>query len=181
MALTHSTMVALGSIAPDFQLLNPAKETLVSRDELRKTKGLLVIFMCNHCPYVKHLISGLKQFAIDYATSEIGIVGISSNDVASYPDDAPELMAKLDLGFPYLYDETQAVARAYDAVCTPEFYLYDADLKLVYRGQFDDSRPGNDVPVSGRDLRDAMNQLLNDGEISTQQKPGMGCNIKWRR
>lgn len=180
MALTHSTMVTLGSTAPDFELPNPATGSLHSRDELKKAKGLLVIFMCNHCPYVKHLLTGLKQLAVDYADSEIGIVGISSNDIDAYPEDAPELMATLNPGFLYLYDETQAVAKAFDAVCTPEFYLYDGDLQLVYRGQFDDSRPGNNIAVSGQDLRNAMNQVLSGGEINKQQKPGMGCNIKWR-
>lgn len=179
MALTASTMVPLGTLAPDFRLLEPATGRYVARDEVKKTRGLLVIFMCNHCPYVKHILPGLTQFAADYADCEIGIVGISSNDVNNYPDDAPDLMAKLAPGFPYLYDETQAVAKAYDAVCTPEFYLFNEKLALVYRGQFDDSRPRSDVPITGDDLRAAMDNLLAGRAISEVQKPGMGCNIKW--
>lgn len=179
MALTASTMIPLGTSAPDFRLPDPATGKIVSRDEVKKNKGLLVIFMCNHCPYVKHILPALKQFARDYANSEIGIVGISSNDATNYPDDAPELMAKLEPGFPYLYDESQAVAKAYDAVCTPEFYLFDAQLALVYRGQFDDSRPRTDIEVTGKDLRTAMDNLLAGKPISAEQKPGMGCNIKW--
>lgn len=179
MALTASTMVPLGTSAPDFRLLNPATGKFVSRDEVKKSKGLLVVFMCNHCPYVKHILPGLQQFARDYARSDIGIVGISSNDVKNYPDDGPDLMAKLNPGFPYLYDETQEVAKVYDAVCTPEFYLFDAQLALVYRGQFDDARPRSDIEVTGKDLRAAMDNLLAGKPVSPEQKPGMGCNIKW--
>ncbi len=180
MALTASTMIPLGEKAADFNLLDPASGSMISLSAVKKSRGVLVIFMCNHCPYVKHILPALREFAQDYRNSDIGIVGISSNDVDNYPDDAPELMAKLALGFPYLYDESQAIAKAYDAVCTPEFYLYDGDLKLVYRGQFDDSRPGNDMPVTGSDLRAAMDALLAGTAIPTEQKPGMGCNIKWK-
>ena len=180
MSLTASTMLPLGTIAPKFNLPCPATNKHVSIDDAKKSKGLLVVFMCNHCPYVKHILPGLKQFAVDYSKSDIGLVAISSNDVENYPADAPELMAELDIGMAYLYDETQAVAKAYDAVCTPEFYLFDGDLKLVYRGQFDDSRPGNGMAVSGKDVRAAMDALLNGAEINKQQMPGMGCNIKWK-
>lgn len=180
MALTASTMIPLGTLAPDFNLPNPATGKLVSRDALKQSKGLLVIFMCNHCPYVKHLLGGIRKIALDYANSNIGIVGISSNDVENYPQDGPDLMAELELGFPYLYDETQEVAKAYDAVCTPEFYLFDENLALVYRGQFDDSRPGNKIDVSGEDVRAAMDSLIAGQIISAAQKPGMGCNIKWK-
>lgn len=180
MALTASTMVPLGTKAPDFNLYHPATGDFVTRDEVKKSRGLLVIFMCNHCPYVKHILDGLREFARDYADSAIGIVGISSNDVENYPDDGPEHMAKLEPGFPYLYDETQEVAKAYDAVCTPEFYLFDAELALVYRGQFDDSRPKSDIPVTGSDLRAAMDAVIAGRELSADQKPGMGCNIKWK-
>lgn len=180
MARTPSTMVQLGSPAPDFNLLNPATDKFVTRDELRKEKGLLVIFMCNHCPFVKHILTGLRDLGSDYRNSDIGLVAISSNDVANYPDDAPEKMPELNLGFAYLYDETQQVAKAYDAACTPDFFLYDGNLKLVYRGQFDGSRPGNDVPVTGEDLRRAMDCLIKGEQVPTDQTPSLGCNIKWK-
>ena len=180
MARTLSTMVELGSAAPDFDLLDTTTNTQVSRDALLKPKGLLIIFMCNHCPFVKHILDGLRALGRDYKASDIGLVAISSNDVANYPEDAPEKMPQLQLGFPYLYDETQAIAKAYDAVCTPDFFLFDDQLKLVYRGQFDESRPGNEQPVTGKDLREAMECLLNGLEISDQQVPSLGCNIKWK-
>lgn len=180
MARTPSTMIDLGSSAPDFALLDPASGKTIARDQLKKPKGLLVIFMCNHCPFVKHILDGLRSLGNDYRNSDIGLVAISSNDAANYPEDAPEKMPALNLGMTYLYDETQAVAKAYDAACTPDFFLYDGDLKLVYRGQFDGARPGNDVAVSGEDLRKAMNALLAGSAISTQQIPSLGCNIKWK-
>ena len=180
MARTPSTMVELGSLAPNFNLLNPATGTHVARDSLKKSKGLLVIFMCNHCPFVKHIMEGLNSLARDYKNTEIGLVAISSNDVASHPEDAPEKMVQLGLDMTYLYDETQQVAKAYDAACTPDFFLYDGNLTLVYRGQFDASRPGNDVPVTGKDLRTAMDNLLAEKTIATEQTPSLGCNIKWK-
>lgn len=180
MARTPSTMVDLGSSAADFRLLDPATNTQVARDELRKSKGLLVIFMCNHCPFVKHILDGLRSLGSDYGNSDIGLVAISSNDAQQYPADAPEKMPELNLGITYLYDETQEVAKAYDAACTPDFFLYDANLQLVYRGQFDESRPGNDVPVTGKDLRAAMDALLEGKEISANQVASLGCNIKWK-
>ncbi|MGM8226930.1 thioredoxin family protein [Cellvibrio sp. ARAG 10.3] len=180
MARTPSTMVALGSAAADFRLLNPANNQQVARDDLRKSKGLLVIFMCNHCPFVKHILEGLRALGRDYHNSEIGLVAISSNDAEQYPDDAPEKMPQLNLGITYLYDETQQVAKAYDAACTPDFFLYDGDLQLVYRGQFDDARPGNDIPVTGKDLRAAMDALLEGKSVSPNQVPSLGCNIKWK-
>ena len=180
MARTPSTMVALGSTAADFRLPNPANNQRVVRDDLRKSKGLLVIFMCNHCPFVKHILDGLRALGRDYQNSDIGLVAISSNDAQNYPDDAPEKMPQLNLGITYLYDETQAVAKAYDAACTPDFFLYDGNLQLVYRGQFDDSRPGNDIPVTGKDLRAAMDALLEGTEVSAEQVPSLGCNIKWK-
>jgi thiol-disulfide isomerase/thioredoxin len=180
MARTPSTMVELGSIAPDFSLLEPATGKQLSRDQLRKSKGLLVMFICNHCPFVKHLLDGLRDLSRDYVNSEIGLVAINANDATQYPDDAPEKMPELNLGFAYLYDESQAVAKAYDAACTPDFFLYDGDMKLVYRGQFDGSRPGNDAPVTGEDLRAAMNALLEGKAISQNQQPSLGCNIKWK-
>lgn len=180
MARTLSTMVELGSPAPDFDLLDTATGNFATRDSLRKSKGLLVVFMCNHCPFVKHILAELKNLGRDYRNSDIGLAAISSNDVANYPDDAPEKMSELNPGFAYLYDETQQTAKAYDAVCTPDFFLFNGDLKLVYRGQFDDSRPGNDVPVTGKDLRAAMDCLLADKEVSSAQTPSLGCNIKWK-
>lgn len=180
MARTLSTMVELGSSAADFDLLDTTTGNFLTRDSLLKSKGLLVIFMCNHCPFVKHILPGLRTLGQDYRNGDIGLVAISSNDVANYPDDAPEKMPELNLGFAYLYDETQQVAKAYDAVCTPDFFLFDGDLKLVYRGQFDEARPGNDVPVTGKDLRTAMDCLVRGQEIPTTQTPSLGCNIKWK-
>jgi len=173
-------MLPLGTKAPDFSLLDPASNRKLSLADLRKPGGLLVVFMCNHCPYVKHIIPGLKSLAKDYRESTLGLSAISSNDIDNYPEDAPHLMAELGLGIPYLYDESQQVAKAYHAVCTPEFYLFNGQLELVYRGQFDDSRPGNAIEVSGRDLRAAMEALLSGEAIDSQQQPGMGCNIKWK-
>lgn len=180
MALTPSTMVSLGSIAPDFELPDPRNGQTIALSDLACDKGLLVMFICNHCPFVKHVEPGLIQLARDYAGKGIDIVAISANDVVSHPDDSPEKMAKKGYSFPYLHDESQAVAKAYDAACTPDFFLFDSDRKLVYRGQFDDSRPGNDVPVTGTDLRAAMDALLAGRQPSTDQKPSIGCNIKWR-
>jgi len=180
MSLTPSTMVALGSPAGDFNLFDPVANMLLSRDQLAKKKGLLVIFMCNHCPFVKHIVVGLQALGRDYAASDIGLVAINSNDAANYPADSPENMVKLELGFPYLYDETQAVAKAYKAACTPDFFLFNGSLELVYRGQFDDSRPGSGAVVNGTDLRKALDALLQNKEISKQQIPSIGCNIKWK-
>lgn len=180
MARTPSTMVELGSPAAAFNLLDPTTNTWISTEAVAQPKGLVVIFMCNHCPFVKHILDGLRQLGSDYATSGIGIVAINSNDAEKYPDDAPEKMPELKLNFPYLYDETQAVAKAYDAACTPDFFLYNADLQLVYRGQFDDARPGSDIPVTGKDLRAAMDCLLEGRDIAENQVPSLGCNIKWK-
>jgi thiol-disulfide isomerase/thioredoxin len=145
---------------------------------------MLVMFICRHCPFVKHLEKGLAQLGRDYNGSGVGIVAISSNDAANYPDDAPESLAEqahtVGFSFPYLYDETQEVARAYGAACTPDFFLFDEGLKLVYRGQFDDSRPGSGIPVTGRDLRAAMDALIAGQPISPEQHPSLGCNIKWK-
>lgn len=180
MALTPSNMIELGSPAPDFELPDPKTGHNLSLSEAAGNKGLLVMFICNHCPFVKHIEAGLVQLGQDYSDSGIAIVAISSNDVVSHPDDSPEKMAEKPYPFPYLYDETQAVAKAYDAACTPDFFLYDGSLKLVYRGQFDDSRPGNDTPVTGKDLRAAMDALLAGKPPLAEQKPSIGCNIKWR-
>lgn len=183
MALTESTMLELGTTAPDFALTDVVTGKMVRRDDFRGQKGLLVMFICTHCPYVKHIEKGLAQLGSDYA-GKLGVVAISSNDAQNYPDDSPEGLKKqaLRMGFrfPYLYDETQAVARAFDAACTPDIYLFDKDLKLVYRGQFDSSRPSNNVPVTGQDLRAALDAVLRDEKPSTDQKASIGCNIKWK-
>ena len=176
-------MLPLGTPAPDFQLLD-TQGRLVSRRDFSNHKGLLVVFMCNHCPYVIHLRSALAQLGRDYLPRGIAMVGISSNDVERYPQDGPAKMAAeaalAGYTFPYLYDADQTVARAYHAACTPDIFLFDAAEKLVYRGQFDDSRPGNGLPVTGKDLRAALDALLAGRTISIQQTPSVGCNIKWK-
>lgn len=182
MARTQSTMLPLGTHAPDFSLPDTDGST-VSRDDFVGKRGLLVIFLCNHCPYVKHVADGLKQLADDYLPKGIAVVGVSSNDAASYPDDSPEKMKQEKLArgyaFPYLFDETQEVARAYHAACTPDFFLFDGSHRLVYRGQMDDSRPSNGRPVTGTDLREAIDRLLADKPPLEHQTPSLGCNIKW--
>jgi peroxiredoxin len=183
MALTPSTMLSLGTTAPDFTLPDTNGKT-VSLADFKDKPALLVIFICNHCPYVKHIRAGLAQLASDYLPRGVGIVGINSNDVANYPDDSPAKMKEEAKSagylFPYLYDESQAVAKAYRAACTPDIYLFDKGRKLVYRGQFDDSRPGNRIPVTGKDLRAALDAMLVGKPISPNQKASMGCNIKWK-
>jgi len=176
-------MLPLGTEAPDFRLPDPSGR-LVARDDLADAKGLLVAFICNHCPYVKHIRTGLAAFARDYAPRGLAIVAINSNDVATHPEDAPPRMAeeskRVGYIFPYLYDETQAVAKAYRAACTPDFFLFDRARRLVYRGQFDASRPGNSVRVTGRDLRAAADAVLAGRAVAGEQTPGIGCNIKWK-
>jgi peroxiredoxin len=183
MSLTPSTMLPLGTAAPDFKLPD-TNGTTVALADFRGQPALLVIFMCNHCPYVKHLRAGLAQLARDYRPRGAAIVGINANDVANYPEDRPAKMKEevkaAGYLFPYLYDETQAVAKAYRAACTPDFYLFDKNQKLVYRGQFDDSRPGNGVPVTGNDVRAALDAVLAGQPVPPDQKPGIGCNIKWK-
>jgi len=183
MALTPSTMLPLGTTAPDFKLPDTNGKT-VSLADFKDKPALLVLFICNHCPYVKHIRAGLAQLARDYLPKQVAIVGINSNDVANYPDDSPAKMKEevksAGYLFPYLYDETQAVAKAYRAACTPDIYLFDKNRKLVYRGQLDDSRPGNGIPVTGKDLRAALDAVLAGKPISPSQKASMGCNIKWK-
>jgi peroxiredoxin len=183
MALTESTMLELGTTAPDFALTDVVTSKTVRRDDYRGQKGLLVMFICTHCPYVKHIERGLAQLGSDYA-GKLGIVAISSNDATAYPEDNPEGLKeqaqRLGFKFPYLYDESQAVARAYDAACTPDIYLFDKDFKLLYRGQFDGSRPGNGVPITGQDLRAALDAVLRGEKPSADQKASIGCNIKWK-
>ena len=184
MAETPSTMVALGTTAPDFRLPD-TDGTTVTLDDFKDAPALLVIFMCNHCPFVQHLRQGLAQLAREYQPRGLAVVGINANDVANYPQDDPARMAEetrqWGYTFPYLYDESQAVATAYRAACTPDFFLFDGQCRLVYRGQFDDSRPGNGRPVTGADLRAAIDAVLAGKPVSPDQKPSIGCNIKWKR
>jgi peroxiredoxin len=182
-ALTPSTMLPLGTPAPDFRLPDAAGRP-VARDDFAAAPALLVAFLCNHCPYVKHVQSGFAAFAKEYAARGLAIVAINSNDFAAHPDDSPPRMAeeaaRVGYAFPYLVDETQAVAKAYRAACTPDFFLFDAARRLVYRGQLDDSRPGNGRPVTGRDLRDAADAVLAGRAPRGEQTPSIGCNIKWK-
>ena len=184
MAATPSTMLPLGTEAPSFSLPEPADGATVTLEDAAGEKGTVVMFICNHCPFVKHVQDELVRFAADYQPKGIAVVAISSNDVSSHPDDRPEKMAeeKAQAGypFPYLYDETQEVAQAYRAACTPDFFLFDGDRQLVYRGQLDDARPGNDAPNDGRDLRAAADALLAGAGPPEDQRPSIGCNIKWK-
>jgi len=184
MAKTESKMLPLGTKAPDFKLYNVKDDTRPTLDMLKGINGTVIMFICNHCPFVKHVNNELSNLAKEYTSKGIGFVAISSNDVDNYPQDGPELMKQnaieQEFIFPYLYDQTQEVAEAYDAACTPDFYLFDEELKLVYRGQLDDSRPGNDIPVTGKDLRQAIDAVLNHEEVTEDQKPSIGCNIKWK-
>ena len=183
MARTPSNMVELGSIAPNFNLINTVDDKLISSDNCFSKKGTLIMFICNHCPFVIHVIDEIIKISNQY-TNEIDFVAISSNDVKNYPDDGPELMKKLAIdksfNFPYLYDENQDVAKAYDAACTPDFFLYNDEKKLIYRGQLDDSRPGNEKSVDGKDLRNALDCLIKNVKNNFPQKPSIGCNIKWK-
>lgn len=183
MSLTPSNMMALGTKAPTFNILDTVTGSSKSLDKLKGEKGTMVAFICNHCPFVVHVNPKLVEIAIKYQHEGIGFIAISSNDVVNYPQDAPHLMKKkaIEEGytFPYLYDKTQEVAKAYDAACTPDFYLFDKNLELVYRGQFDNSRPGNGILVTGSDLKSAMDALIERKEIDKNQQPSIGCNIKW--
>ncbi len=183
MVAVNSTMLPLGTPAPDFRLPQPDGK-VVTLSELRGAPALLVAFICNHCPYVKHIRSGLAQVAKDYKPRGVVVVGISANDVANYPADSPAKMAEEAKSagyiFPYLYDETQGVAKAYRAACTPDFYVFDQEQRLVYRGQFDDSRPGNGLPVTGKDVRAALDAVLMHKLLTGTQRPSIGCNIKWK-
>lgn len=183
MARTPSNMLPLGTKAPDFELLDTVSNKTLSLSKLQGKKGTVIMFICNHCPFVIHVNPEISRLGKEYQAKGINFVAISSNDVENYPQDAPHLMKEkaeeMEYSFPYLYDETQEVAKAYDAACTPDFYLFDGDSKLVYRGQLDDSRPGNGLPLTGSDLKNAMDALLNGNPIATDQKPSIGCNIKW--
>ena len=184
MVLTPTTKIELGFRAPEFKLFNPLKSDWQSLDELKSHKATLVIFMCNHCPYVVHVLDGIVQLANDYLPKGVAVIAINSNDVSNYPDDSPDKMVDLireyNIPFPYLFDETQDVAKLYHAACTPDFSVFNGEMKCVYRGQLDDSRPGNNEPVTGSDIRMALDETLANLEISGVQKPSIGCNIKWK-
>ena len=177
-------MKDLGTAAPDFELRDVVTGKMISRRDVAGPNGMLVMFICRHCPFVKHVQAELAGIGRDYAHRGIGIAAISANDVASQPEDSPTKLAyqaqELEFVFPYLFDETQDVARAYGAQCTPDLFLYDREGTLVYRGQLDDSRPGNDIPVTGTDLRSALDAVIERRPVSPHQRPGIGCNIKWR-
>lgn len=184
MALTASTMLSLGTQAPDFQLPDVVSGQTISLSTFADKKALLVMFICRHCPFVKHVKEELAQLGKDYINKGLGIVAISTNDAKNYPDDAPELLKamaiELDFNFPFCYDESQETAKAYTAACTPDFFLFDAKQQLVYRGQLDESRPSNGKPVTGADLRAAIDAVLADKPVAGEQKPSIGCNIKWK-
>ncbi len=184
MSLTPSNMIPLGTSAPSFELIDTISGSKKSLQQLKSDTATVIMFICNHCPFVKHVQHGIAALAKEYQTKGITFVAISANDAENYPEDAPDKMRevakKLNYTFPYLYDESQAVAKAYDAACTPDFYVFDKNLKCVYRGQFDESRPGNNIPVTGNDIRAALDNILAGQSVNTQQKPSIGCNIKWK-
>jgi len=184
MARTPSVMIPLGSKASEFELPDTKSGTVVSLGKSKGNKATVLMFICNHCPFVKHVNPELVRIANEYTSKGVSFIAISSNDVGQYPDDGPDTMkkvaAELKYPFPYLYDESQEVAKAYQAACTPDFFIYDKDLKLVYRGQLDSSRPGNDIPLTGSDMRGALASIVNNKPVSENQIPSIGCNIKWR-
>lgn len=184
MAATPSTMMPIGTTAPEFNLIDTVSGKMLSLTDTKGEKATVVMFICNHCPYVLHIIKQLVKVAEDYISRGVNFIAISSNDVENYPEDAPELMKKLahseSFPFPYLYDESQEVAKAYDAACTPDLFVFDKDMKCAYRGQFDDSRPKNDIPVSGKDLSRALDEIVAGKSVTAEQRPSIGCNIKWK-
>lgn len=184
MVLTPSTMLPLGTAAPDFKLKDVISGNVISLSNFAGKKALLAMFICRHCPFVQHIKREIAHIGKDYANKDIGIVAISANDADSFPEDSPESLKEMaqELGFdfPFCYDESQQAAKAYTASCTPDFFLFDASRRLVYRGQLDDSRPGSNVPVTGRDLRQALDNVLAGRPVSSGQKPSIGCNIKWK-
>lgn len=185
MANTESTMIPLGTLAPDFKLMDTNSNDELTFADIKGEKGTLIFFICNHCPFVHHVMEEVILIANDYRVQGIGMAAISSNDAQLYPQDGPEMMTEFafqnKFEFPYLYDETQEVAKAYDAACTPDFFLFNNRNQLVYRGQLDDSRPGNGIPLSGSDLRGAIDSVLYNRIVNPVQKPSMGCNIKWKK
>lgn len=184
MARTTSRMLDLGTRLPDFSLVDAVTEEIFTPEDFADRRALLLMFICNHCPYVQHVLPGIDRVAEEYASRDVGILAINSNDVGAYPQDGPEHMRELARSrgwdFPFLFDETQEVARAFRAACTPEFYVFDGDRRLAYRGQMDDSRPGRDVPVTGEDLREALDAVLAGEAPPEEQTPSIGCNIKWK-
>lgn len=184
MVMTPSNMLPLGSQAPDFTLPDTVSGREISLQSIKSPIATVIMFICNHCPFVKHVQTELAQLAEAYQPKGITFIAISSNDVENYPDDAPDLMKieaqQAGYSFPYLYDEAQAVAKAYDATCTPDFFVFDSNLQCAYRGQLDDSRPGNNKPVTGKDMRAALDALLQGKQPDPDQKPSVGCNIKWK-
>ena len=184
MAFTESNMLPLGTKAPYFSLPDTVSGQTLSLDDVKSDKATVIMFLCNHCPYVLHVNAGIVALATDYQPKGVSFVGISCNDVINYPQDAPDKMTILaateGYTFPYLYDETQDVAKAYDAACTPDFYVFDGNLQLVYRGRIDSSRPKNDLPVTGADLRIVLDAILRGDEVPAKQYPSGGCNIKWK-
>lgn len=184
MAAVNSNMLPLGTTAPEFELPDVVSGHSQSLASLQSDKATVIMFICNHCPYVKHVNEGVVQLANDYQPRGVAFVAVSSNDVAAYPEDSPEKMkevaAEQGYSFPYLYDEDQSVAKAYQAACTPDFYIFDGNMKLVYRGQMDGSRPRNNVPVTGADVRAALDAILAGAPVSEEQRPSLGCNIKWK-
>ncbi len=185
MSYTLSNMLPLGTTAPDFTLLDPSDGKEKSLQELKSEKATVILFICNHCPYVIHLLRDIVDTALEYMEKDVRFIAINPNDVENYPDDSPDRMALiakvLQFPFPYLYDDTQEVAKAYDAACTPDFYIFDQDLGLAYRGQYDDSRPGKDVPITGKDFKKALNTVLAGKTPDERQIPSGGCNIKWKK
>ena len=184
MARTPSVMIPLGFKAPAFELLDVKTDQIIKSEDIFGIKGTLIMFICNHCPFVKHINEQIVQIANDYKNSGIKLIAISSNDIINYPEDSPVEMKKIAIKekfiFPYLFDETQIVAKSYDAACTPDFFIFNNSKKLVYRGQLDDSRPGNNIDVTGIDIRNALDSLINLKEVNPVQKPSIGCNIKWK-
>lgn len=184
MVKTASTMLSLGTEAPDFSLLDTVTNQIIKRPNKDQYKATVIFFICNHCPFVKHINHELVRVANEYIAQNIAFIAINSNDTSNYPDDDPEQMKitaeNLHYPFPYLFDSTQEVAKAYQAACTPDFFVFNSDLSLAYRGQFDDSRPGNNIPQDGASLRDALDSLINNTPMPQLQKPSIGCNIKWR-
>ena len=185
MSLTPSNMIPLASAATDFSLTDAVSGKAFTLGDLKGEKATVIMFICNHCPYVKHINTELVRLANEYSAKSIGFVAINSNDIVAEPEDSPEQMKRvatdLKFPFPYLFDETQQVAKVYDAACTPDFFIFNKDLKLAYRGQLDDSRPSNNIPLSGKDIRDALDALLAGKSVSPRQRPSIGCNIKWKK
>ena len=184
MARTPSVMVPLGFKAPKFELLDVVSNTVLKSENLFGKKATMIMFICNHCPFVKYVNKQIVEIANTYDSLGISFIAISSNDIVNYPEDSPEKMKKVasieNYSFPYLYDESQDVAKAYDAACTPDFFVFNSNKELVYRGQLDDSRPGNDIPISGKDITNVFECILSSKPITINQKPSIGCNIKWK-